>query len=89
MKLSKEKRDKISEQILFYLYGSSPVAQFTSTIAREIARDEEFVKFLMFELHNKNLVMPVRKNHKGQAYSRRIRWRLSNNALDAYKKISN
>lgn len=84
MKLGKQKRDKIAEQILFHLYHISPKAMFTAEIAREIARDEEFVKALLFDLREKQLIIPIKKNPKGIPYSRRIRWRLSNRALEAY-----
>lgn len=86
MRISKEKRDKISEQILACLYRSFPKQLFTSEIAREIARDEEFTKSLLKEIWNKNLVTPIRKNSHGIAFSRRIKWRLSNQAYEAYKK---
>ena len=55
MKISEEKREKISEQILLVLYSKNPVPLFTSNIAKEIARDEEFVKSLLFDLKKKNL----------------------------------
>jgi len=86
MKLSQKKKDKIAEQILFHLYNLHPKANFTAEIAREIARDEEFIKSLMFILKDQGLVIPIKKNSKGISYSRRIRWRLSNKALDAYKQ---
>lgn len=85
MRISKEKREKISEQILACLYHNFPVSLFTSTIAKETARDEEFTKTLLKELWNKNLVMPIRKNSHGITFSRRIKWRLSNQAYNAYK----
>ncbi len=88
MRLSQEKRDKIAEQILSFLYHEFPKASFTAEIAREIARDEEFIKALMFDLKNKELVASIKKNPKGVFYSRRIRWRLSNKAYDAYKSTS-
>ena len=56
MKISKEKRDKISEQILLFLYNSFPTQPFTAEIARELARDEEFIKKLLVELKEKGLV---------------------------------
>ena len=56
MKISEEKREKISEQILALLYSSSPRPLFTSKIAQEIARDEEFVKRLLIDLKKKKLV---------------------------------
>jgi len=86
MKLSQQKRDKISEQILAHLYHNSPSLFFTAKIAQEIARDEEFTKSLLLELRSKGLVVAIRKNPKGQPYSRRIRWRLSNKAYEAYSK---
>lgn len=85
MRISKEKRDKIAEQILACLYQNFPTSLFTSGIAKIIARDEEFTKQLLKELWDKNLVVPIKKNSKGIAFSRRIKWRLSSKAYDAYK----
>ena len=86
MRLSKEKRDKISEQILFHLYHIFPQSAFTAEIAREIARDEEFIKDMLFSLKDKELVISVKKNPQGKLYSRRMRWRLSNKAQEAYSQ---
>ena len=88
MKLSKEKKDKISEQVLYYLYHSYPEAKFTAEISRELARDEEFIKSILFELKNKNLIISIKKNPKGLDYSRRIRWNLSPQAYAAYKQAA-
>lgn len=85
MKISKEKKDKIAEQILATLYNNFPKQLFTAEISREIARDKEFTKTILKELWNKNLVVPIRKNPKGLLFSRRIKWRLSNKAYGAYK----
>ncbi len=87
MRISKEKKDKISEQILFHLFIKSPKAEFTSYIAKEIARDEEFVKKLLIELKKKNLVVEIKKNHKGISYARRSRWKLSESTYNFYKKL--
>ena len=86
MKLSQAKRDKIAEQILSHLFHNFPRAFFCAEISRETARDEEFIKALMFELKEKNLVLAIKKNPQGEFYSRRIRWRLSNQAFQAYKQ---
>ncbi|HLD97782.1 MAG TPA: hypothetical protein VI815_00480 [Candidatus Nanoarchaeia archaeon] len=80
MRLSEEKRRKISEYILSVLHDKFPESLFTSQIANEIARDEEFTKDLLSELNSKNLVTQIDKNSKGIKYSRRIKWRLSNKA---------
>ncbi len=87
MKLSQEKKDRIAEQILSFLYHEFPQPKFTAEISREIARDEEFIKALMFELKEKGLVIPIKRNPHGIPYSRRIRWRLSNKAYEVYKKL--
>jgi hypothetical protein len=84
MKLSKDKKDRISEQILLFLYHSFPKQPFTAEIAREIARDEEFIKRLLFDLKEKNLVLSIKKNTKGELFSRRLKWRLTNQVYDIY-----
>tara|TARA_Y100000310_G_C20541020_1_gene743301 strand:+ start:594 stop:866 length:273 start_codon:yes stop_codon:yes gene_type:complete len=89
MRISKEKKDKIFEQILAFLYSQNPKALFTSTIAREIARDEEFVKKLLLELKEKKFVVDIRKNSKGISYLKRIRWRLSDHIYNTYKNHQN
>ena len=85
MKISDEKKEKISEQILYYLYSVYPKAIFTSHIAKEIARDEEFVKNLLIDLKNKKLIIEIKKNKKGVGYLKRLRWKLTNNVYDVYK----
>ena len=84
--ISQQKKQKISEQILYYLFSVSPQALFTAQIAREIARDEEFTKFLLEELKSKDIIVKVTKNKEGVDYLRRHRWRLSNQVYEAYKK---
>lgn len=85
MKISKEKREKISEQILAFLFSNNPKSFFTSHIAREIARDEEFTKSLLLELKKKKLVLEVKKNSQGIDYARRSRWKLSETSYKLYK----
>ena len=85
MRISQEKKDKIAEQVLSILYHSFPNQLFTAQIAREVARDEEFTKDLLKVLWDKNLVVPIKKNKEGMLFSRRIKWRLSNRAHEAYK----
>ena len=85
--ISKAKRSKISEQILSHLYNNSPEALFTSVIANEIIRDEEFTKSLLKELEIHKLVVRVTKSSSGNEYQRWERWRLSNTAFEAYKKL--
>lgn len=86
MKISKEKQEKISEQILIYLFSESPKPLFTSYIAKEIARDDEFTKKILIDIKNKGLVLEVKKNPQGIPYKKRSRWKLSDAAYLAYKK---
>ena len=85
-RVSKEKREKISEQILHHLFTLSPEAKFTSDIAKEIARDEEFTKALLMDLSKKKLIVEINKNKNGVQYAKRQRWRLSSPAFEAYRK---
>ncbi len=87
MRISKSKKEKISEQVLLFLFTKSPQILFTSHIAREIARDEEFIKKILIELKNKNLIIEVKKNKEGIAYKRRSRWKLSNQAYQIYNDL--
>ena len=85
MKISRKKRERILEQILALLYSITPKSIFTSYIAEEIARDEEFTKNLLLELKTKKLVVGIKKNPKGIPYLKRIKWKLSDAAYQAYK----
>lgn len=84
MKISDKKKEKISEQILAFLYSISPKAVFTYHIAQETARDEEFIKNLLLELKEKKLVVEVKKNPNGSPYLRRSRWKLTDAAFLSY-----
>lgn len=88
-RISQPKIDRIQEQILHHLFISAPLSLFTSQIAAEIARDEEFTKSLLLNLKEKSLVAEVNKNPAGKEYSKRQRWRLSNSAFEVYNKHQN
>ena len=91
MQISKEKKEKISEQILAYLYSVNPKPTFTFYIAKEIARDEGFVKKLLMDLKKKNLIIEIKKNAKGIEYVKRSRWKLTEEVYNFYKnkQVSN
>ena len=84
--ISQVKKDKIQEQILHHLFSTSPQPQFTAAISREIARDEEFTKYLLKDLKSKSLVIEINKNSSGASYLRRQRWMLTSLAFEAYTK---
>lgn len=85
MRISEKKKEKIFEQILSVLFSASPKSLFTSHIANELARDEEFIKKLLLELKLKKLIKEIKKNPDGVDYIRRSRWTLSDLAYTAYK----
>jgi len=89
MKISDKKKQKISEQILLYLFIKNPSPIYTSYIAQEIARDEEFVKKLLLDLKKKKLVTEVKKNKFGFEYLRRSRWKLTPAVYELYSKRQN
>ena len=84
--ISKEKKDRISEQILHYLFSVSPELKFTAEIARNLARDEEFTKAILQDLKLKNLIVEVNKSSSGIDYLKRQRWRLSSEVYNIYSK---
>lgn len=88
MKISNTKREKIYEQILSVLYSFSPKPIFTTNVAKEIARDEEFIKKLLIELKDKNLILEIKKNPKGIPYIQRSRWKLNDKVYNFYKDKS-
>lgn len=84
--ISDAKKEKISEHIIGHLFSITPEASYTADIAKEVARDEEFIKAILLNLEKQRLVVRVTKNAQGIEYGRRIRWRLSNRAFEAYQK---
>ena len=88
MKISKEKKEKISEQILAYLFSINPQPVFTIKIASEIARDEEFTKKLLLELKKKDLIKEIKRNQKGMLYLKRSRWILTDKTYAVYKNLN-
>ena len=87
MRISEEKIKKIKETILAFLFHNSPKSFYTYNIAKEIARDEEFVKKLLHSLIKEGLVTRIEKNNKGIKYLRREKWRLTNKAFKAYSEL--
>ncbi len=86
MRISNNKKERISEQILVVLYSNSPKPLFTLEVAEEIVRDEEFVKSLLLNLKKRGLIIEVKKNPKGIPYLKRSRWALTDAVYNAYKE---
>ncbi|MEM2478814.1 MAG: hypothetical protein QXJ92_01270 [Candidatus Pacearchaeota archaeon] len=81
-KISQEKITKIKEAIISLLFEKFPHSLFTAEIARELARDEEFIKALLLELEKAAIVK------RSSNFTRKIKWTLSEKAYFAYKKLS-
>ena len=86
MKISEEKRKRISEQILSLLYANFPEPLFTIKISEKIIRDEEFTKDLLIHLEKRNLLKRIKENPHGITYKRRIRWTITNKVYTFYKE---
>ncbi|HIH52589.1 hypothetical protein COT60_03955 [Candidatus Pacearchaeota archaeon CG09_land_8_20_14_0_10_30_9] len=86
MKISNQKKEKIYEQILLYLFQENPKSIFTAHIAKEIARDEEFIKRILKELKEKDFIIEIKKNKEGINYLKRSRWKLSPLIYELYSK---
>ena len=86
MRISDKKREKISEQILAYLFSINPRPEFTNKIAQEIVRDEEFTKKLLLELKKKDFVIEIKKNPQGILYLKRSRWKLNPKVYKIYSE---
>lgn len=84
--ISKQKQEKIQEQVIYFLFTIFPKQVFTADIAKELARDEEFVKKLLLELESKSILVKIDKNPQGILYERRARWRISNETYEIYSK---
>ena len=88
MRISKDKIDRIKEEILSAIFRNSPTALFSSEVAHHIIRDEEFTKKLLLELEEKNLIARVSKNNDGIDYTKRMKWRLTTPVYQAYEQIN-
>jgi len=89
MRISEQKKNKISEHILSFLYSINPKSTFIFHISQEVARDEEFIKKLLQELKDKGLVAEIKKNPQGEDYLKRSRWKLTDQAYKAYRDAEN
>lgn len=86
-RISTIKEEKIKEAILNILFSESPNPLFTYYIAQELARDEEYTKKILESMESKKLITGIRKNPKGNEYSRRIRWQIHPETYDTYRKL--
>ena len=84
VKLSNKTILGLKADISSILYENPLVAKFTSEIAQELRRDEEFVKKLLLEMEKEGLIKSITKNNKGKDYLLRKRWVIPKKVLDIY-----
>ena len=71
-RISKKNFERIASDAVSALYSSYPVPLTTRAIAREVARDNEFIKRVLVFLESRKLVVRVKKD-----YERWVKWKLS------------
>ena len=87
-RLSEVKFKKICEHALEFLYSNYPQAFFTAHLAREMARDEEFMKKALETLYAKRLVNSIKTSPTGEDYVLRVKWVLSPEAKEKYDELA-
>jgi hypothetical protein len=82
-KISQEKIKKIKESIISLLFSKYPYPLSTAKIARELARDEEFIKAILLEMEREKFLKRVGN------YLRKNEWQLSEKVYETYKRLAN
>ena len=83
-KISKQKEEKVKEDILRELYDCYPNMLWTYDVAGKIARDEEFVLRLLKELQVDGLVLE--REESGKLRVKR-KWGLKGEVYNKYKDL--
>jgi len=83
-KIGKEKEGRIKEEILRFLYDEYPSFHYTSGIAYEMLRDNEFVLRLMKEMLKDGIVSSF--DDKGGRGARK-KWKLREEVFSKYKEL--
>ena len=86
--ISDKNKQKIKEQILLVLYENNLRPLFTSSIASELERDEEFILYLLNDLNSGGFVKKITKNSDGKIYLARKRWLLHPKVYKEYNRLS-
>ena len=83
-KLSKDKENKIKEQILEILYNNFPKMFYTKELADELIRKDEFVLRLLQDLKKNNLLNSYEEK-RGRGIKRK--WGVLERVYGEYKKL--
>jgi len=87
-RISDKKIKKLKEHILSILYDNHFNPLFTSNIAEELIRDEEFTLRLLDELKKDGFIKEINKNTDGKKYLSRKKWILKSKIYDQYGALS-
>ncbi|MBS3172573.1 hypothetical protein J4438_03265 [Candidatus Woesearchaeota archaeon] len=88
-KIGEKKIKKIKEEVLALLYDSPMNPLFTSKIADEIIRDEEFTLKILKELYTDGLINEIKTNQTGREFLARRKWTLKPTVYAQYKQLIN
>lgn len=88
-KIGEKKIKKIKEEILALLYENPINSLFTSDIAEEIIRDEEFTLRILKDLHNDGFINEIKTNQIGKEFLARRKWSLKPSVYSQYKQLIN
>ncbi|MDD5331243.1 MAG: hypothetical protein PHE43_00255 [Candidatus Nanoarchaeia archaeon] len=80
--ISKDKIERIKQDILYLLYDLNLKPIYTKDLANEVIRDDEFILRLLLDMEKEGLVKQVDKNN-----IRRKQWIMTNEAYDQFRKM--
>jgi hypothetical protein len=84
-KLSKDKKEKLKEEVIRIIYENYPHFLYTYQIAESLIRDDEFVLSLLKELKENNLITCLEET-SGENIKRK--WGLVKEVYEKYKELS-
>lgn len=88
-KIGEKKVNKLKEEILALLYDHPMNPLFTSEVAEEIIRDEEFTLRILKDLHKDGLINEIKTNQAGREFLARRKWSLKPSVYSQYKQLIN
>jgi len=88
-KISEKKLERLKEEIVSILYDNPAKPLFTSEIAEELIRDEEFTLKLLKTLNTDGIIKEIKKNKTGKEFLSRRKWTLEPKVYSKYKQLIN
>lgn len=83
-KISKERQERIKEELLRELFDIFPHFDCTETISEKVNRDNEFILKLLKELKKKGLIGEIQES-KGKNIKRK--WQMRSKVYGMYKEL--